>query len=49
MSTRNTIYRLLSLSNDARAVSRGPSAVGKRMVRKAAYRGLSRLLRRSGL
>jgi hypothetical protein len=46
---RNLLYRLLSVSNDVRAIRRGPKAVGKRVVRKAAYRSLSRALRRSGL
>lgn len=49
MTLRTFLYRTLSLSNDARAVSRGPKAVGKRIVRKAAYRGTTRLLRRVGL
>lgn len=49
MSARNTVYRLLSLSNDARAVSRGPKAVGKRLLRKQAYKLTTRLLRRAGL
>lgn len=49
MSTKSTIYRLLSLSNDLRAIRRGPEAIGKRVIRKEAYKMLSRVLRRSGL
>lgn len=49
MSTKNTIYRLLSFSNDVKAASKGPVPFGKRLVRKSAYRGLSRTLRRLGL
>jgi hypothetical protein len=32
------LYRAAHLSADARAVSRGPAAVGKRIVRKQVYR-----------
>jgi hypothetical protein len=39
-------FRLLSRYRWATAASRGPSAVGKRAVRVAAYRGLGRLLAR---
>lgn len=43
------LYRLLSLRNDVRAVSRGPEAIAKRAVRKQAYKLTTRLLRRGGL
>jgi hypothetical protein len=49
MTLRALLYRALSLSNDARAVSRGPTAVGKRLVRKAAYRATTRGMRSIGL
>lgn len=49
MSLRTFLYRALSFSNDARAVSRGPAAVGRRVARKAAYRSTTRLLRKIGL
>lgn len=39
------LFRMLRIMGDARAVSRGPGAVGKRMVRRSAHRSLRRLLR----
>ena len=44
---KSLVYRGLSLSNDLKALSKGPSPVAKRIVRKAAYRGLSRFLNRA--
>lgn len=49
MTLRSFLYRALSLSNDARAIRRGPDAIARRYVRKAAYRGTTRLLRKVGL
>ena len=43
MTLRSALYRALSFSNDVRAVSRGPKATARRVVRK---RGL-RLSRRA--
>jgi hypothetical protein len=46
-------WRVSSVAGDVSAVTRGPGAVGKRIVRKAAYRttgrALNRLLRSLGL
>ena len=43
------LYKAARVSRDINAVTRGPGAVGKRIVRKTAYRatnqGLARLLR----
>lgn len=49
MTAKNTVYRVLSFSNDVRAASRGPAPFARRVARKHAYRGLARLLRRVGL
>lgn len=49
MSTKTLLYRLLSLSNDLKAISKGPQAMGKRYVRKQAYKSTTRLLRKFGL
>jgi hypothetical protein len=49
-SISKALYTAARLSRDVNAVSRGPKAMGHRVVRKAAYRGmgsvLSRLLNR---
>lgn len=45
----NNIYRLLALVRDVQALTRGPVPYGKRLVRKRAHRGLSRVLRDVGL
>ncbi len=45
-SLTNTLYRLARLSADGRAVRRGPSALGKRVVRRAVYRTEGRETRR---
>jgi hypothetical protein len=42
MSLTSALFRLARLSADARAVSRGPGAVGKRLVRKATGRAWGR-------
>jgi hypothetical protein len=39
------LYRALSVSNDVKAVSKGPAAIGRRLVRKSAYKGTTRILR----
>lgn len=39
-------YRVLSLRNDVKAISKGPDAVAKRIVRKNAYRYSNRATRR---
>lgn len=44
-----TIYRLLRLLGDARAVSKGPGAVGKRLARRTYIRQAMRLGRKAGL
>lgn len=49
MTLRATLYRLLAFSNDVSAAARGPVPYARRVVRKAAYRGLARALRRTGL
>ena len=42
MSITSKLFKLARLSADARAVSRGPEAVGKRLVRKAVGRAWGR-------
>lgn len=44
-NTRRNGYRVLSILNDANAVSRGPKAVAKRAVRKSAWRVVARILK----
>lgn len=45
MSTQR-IYRLLSWWNDARAASKGPTAYGRRVVRRESHKRLARILRK---
>jgi hypothetical protein len=40
------IYRVLRVVGDLRAIRRGPSAIGRRMVNRRAHRALSRAMRR---
>lgn len=47
MSLTNMLYRAARLSADARAVRRGPAAVGKRVVRKTVYRQSARATRKA--
>lgn len=42
MSLTSTLYKLARVSGDARAVSKGPKAVGKRMARRAVNRRLGK-------
>jgi len=50
---RKALYRTGSMLGDVEAARRGPVALGKRELRKVAYRGVNRelrkVLRRSGL
>jgi hypothetical protein len=46
---RSLLYRLARLLGDINAVERGPAAILRRLVRKSAYKGTARLLRRGGL
>jgi hypothetical protein len=39
-------YRVLSILGDIKASRRGPDALGRRIVRRHAHRGLARVLRR---
>lgn len=47
MTLRSALYRALSLSNDVRAVRRGPKATARRMVRKPLLRASRRLVNRA--
>lgn len=53
MSLTSWLYKAARLSNTLRAVRKGPTAIAKRQVRKAAYRGvnkqLGRFLKKGGL
>jgi hypothetical protein len=40
------VWRALRWYGDYRAARRGPAALGKRMVRRRAFRALARMLRR---
>ena len=44
-STRSQLYRGARLLGDLTAISKGPGAYGKRVVRRAAYRKSSSLTR----
>ena len=39
-------YKLLSIYNDVKAISKGPKAVAKRQVRKVVYRETNKTTRR---
>jgi len=43
---RRGLYRMGALLGDLRAAGKGPLALGRRMVRKSAYRRTGRLLRK---
>jgi len=42
---RRRLYRSASILGDVEAVSKGPSAMGRRVVRKSIWRVVGRLLR----
>lgn len=44
-----TLFRLLRIWGDAKAAANGPTAYGRRRVRRVAHRSLSRSLRRHHL
>ena len=44
MSLRSSLYRSARLLGDAEAATKGPTAAGKRVARKAAYRGTNKAL-----
>lgn len=46
MNIRSWLYTVARLMGDVNAISRGPKAVVKRQVRKAALKATGRLLRR---
>lgn len=46
---RSTLYRIARLMGDLNALSRGPAAILKRLVRKQAWKTFARLMRRAGL
>lgn len=43
------IYQFLSILGDAKAASKGPSAYGKRVIRKKAHKSLARSMKKFGL
>lgn len=53
MSARSLLYRAARFLGDVQAASKGPTALAKRIARKAAYRqtnkGLAGLLRKAKL
>jgi len=48
-SSRKALYSVARKVADVNAVSRGPGAIGKRVVRKKLYKVFSKSLRRFGL
>lgn len=38
-------FKALRIASDIRAASRGPSALGKRLMRRAAYRAVWKVIR----
>ena len=49
LGTRSKTYKLGRFLGDAQAVTKGATGIGKRLVRKSAYKALSKTLRRLGL
>lgn len=45
MTAKSTIYKLLALSNDVKAVRKGPKAVTRRVGRRAYGKATGRLAR----
>lgn len=45
MNITSALYRIARLSRDLNAVQKGPTAVGKRAVRKVAYKQTAKALR----
>lgn len=43
---RSLLYTLARLLGDAQAISKGPSAIAKRVVRKAAWRSFGSIMNR---
>lgn len=41
---RSLLYTLARLLGDAQAISKGPSAIARRVVRKAAWRGFGSIM-----
>lgn len=46
MKLKSLLYKLLRWHNDLNAIQRGPKAIGKRMIRKAAWRKFANIVRR---
>jgi hypothetical protein len=46
MSLRSSLYQLARFLGDINAIKRGPSALGRRLVRKEMYRGAGRFIAR---
>lgn len=44
-----TLYKILSVIGDVKAASKGPTAYGKRAIRKKAHKGLAKSMRKWGL
>ena len=47
MSFTSTVYALLRLNNDLKAIRKGPRAVAKRAARKAGYRLAAKIINRA--
>lgn len=48
-AVRRSLYRMGSLMGDAQALDKGLGAYGKRVWRKAVWRGIGRAARKNGL
>ena len=46
MKILSMFYKIARMFNDVNAVSKGPSAIGKRVVRKQSFKSLSSILRK---
>ena len=46
MSILSAFYKIARMFNDVNAVSRGPSAIGKRVIRKQSFKSLASILRK---
>lgn len=49
LSGRKTLYSVARKLADVNAVTRGPTKIGKRLVRKSLWKGFSKTLRKFGL
>ena len=47
MGFRSTLYKMARIMGDVSAIQNGPQAIGKRIVRKSAYRAGNKVIGKS--